>query len=115
MSGVLHSVPDEDDPAGIVAAYRDATAPGSYLAITHATDDYRPDLPELTSAVYRQAGYRVIYRGRDRIAPFLDGYDLVDPGLVDAIHWRPESAGNRDPYNGDVARYSVYAALGCRR
>ena len=33
MFAVLHFVPDGDDPVGIMAAYRHATVPGSYLAI----------------------------------------------------------------------------------
>jgi hypothetical protein len=112
MSAMLHSVPEEEDPDALVAAYRDATVPGSYLAITHATDDYRPELTELTDAVYRQAGYRIVYRAKDRIARFFDGYDLVPPGLVDIIDWRPSPNQGRDPYGGDVARYSTYTALG---
>jgi hypothetical protein len=115
MSAMLHSVPDEEDPEALVAAYRDATVPGSYLAITHATDDYRPELTELTDAIYRQAGYRIVYRAKDRIARFFDGYDLVPPGLVDIIDWRPNPNQARDPYGGDVARYSTYAALGRKR
>jgi hypothetical protein len=112
MSAVLHSVPDEEDPEGMVAAYRDATVPGSYLAVIHATNDYRPELPVLTSAIYKQAGYRIAYRSRERIAGFFDGFDLVAPGLVDVINWRPERGRGRDPYGGDVARYSAYTALG---
>ena len=36
LGAVLHHVPDEADPAGCVAAYRDAVAPGSCLVISHA-------------------------------------------------------------------------------
>jgi hypothetical protein len=115
MSAVLHSVPDEDDPAGIVAGYRDATVPGSYLAVTHATADYRPDLPERTGAVYRQAGYRIVYRPREQIEKFFDGYDLVAPGLVDVINWRPGPSRAHDPFAGDVARYSAYSGLARRQ
>jgi hypothetical protein len=115
MSAVVHSVPDEEDPEGMVAAYRGATVPGSYLAIIHATNDYRAELPVLTSAIYKQAEYRIAYRSRDRIAGLFGGYDLVAPGLVDVINWRPERGRGRDPYAGDVARHSAYTALGRKR
>ena len=39
MLGVLHFVPGSADPAGCVHRLRDATAPGSYIAIVHATQD----------------------------------------------------------------------------
>jgi len=32
----------------------------------------------------------VTLRSRAQIEPFLEGLDLVDPGLVLASHWRPE-------------------------
>lgn len=114
MSAVLHSVPDDEDPEGIVAAYRDATVPGSYLAVTHATDDYRPDLVERTAAIYRHAGYRFTYRPKERIEKFFDGYELIAPGLVDVINWRPDPSPTPDPFGGDVARYSAYSGLARR-
>ena len=39
----LHNIPDHDDPAGIVARYLTALAPGSYLAISHVTNELDPD------------------------------------------------------------------------
>jgi hypothetical protein len=115
MSAVLHYVPDDEDPEGIVAAYRDATVPGSYLAVTHPTHDYRPDLVERTASIYRRTGYRFAYRSRERIEKFFDGYALVEPGLVDVINWRPDPHRAPDPLGGDVARYSAYSGLARRR
>jgi hypothetical protein len=43
MVAVHHFVPDEKDPAGLVALYRDALPPGSYVAISHLTADHDPD------------------------------------------------------------------------
>ncbi len=36
MIAVLHFVPDADEPAEIIREHPDATAPGSYLAVSHA-------------------------------------------------------------------------------
>ena len=112
MIAVLHFVADEDDPARIVAEYRDATAPGSYLAITHATSDYQPQLARRAEAVYTRASHQIHYRSRQQIADMLTGYELLEPGLVDMIHWRPDPGGAPDPLGGDVTRYSGYAAVG---
>jgi hypothetical protein len=42
----LHFVPDEADPWGIIAQYRDRLCPGSYLTITHAPSRVPGEDPE---------------------------------------------------------------------
>jgi SAM-dependent methyltransferase len=112
MVAMLHFVPDEDDPAALVAAYRDACAPGSHLVISHATNEYHPQTMREAAAVYnKSASQGMNFRTRDQIAALLSGFDLVEPGLVDVIHWRPQP-GDRDPFDGDVTRYNLLAALG---
>jgi hypothetical protein len=113
MLAVLPFVPDADDPAAIVAGYRDATAPGSHLVLSHGTDDYRPEAAHRAEEVYRRASHAMTLRSRAEVAALLDGYELVEPGLVDVIHWRPDPQVP-DPLDGDVARYSMLAAVGRR-
>lgn len=113
MLAVLPFVAEADDPAAIIAAYRAATVPGSYLALSHGTGDYRPTEARRVEDVYTQASHSVAPRSRRRLGELLAGYELVPPGLVDMIRWRPES-GFRDPLGGDVARYSMLAAVGRR-
>lgn len=96
LVAVLHFIPDEDDPWGIVAALRDSLAPGSYLVLCHGTEEGAPCVAQAAEKVYRRAasaGLRM--RSRPEIARFFDGFDLVDPGLVAIPYWRPDSsAGN---------------------
>ncbi|MGW1607232.1 SAM-dependent methyltransferase, partial [Streptomyces eurythermus] len=41
----------------------------------------------------------LIMRSRDEVARFFEGYDMVEPGLVQMPHWRPDSAPeDEDPY-----------------
>jgi SAM-dependent methyltransferase len=115
MIAVLHFLGDEDDPAGIVTAYRRAVAPGSYLAITHATSDYHPEMARAAENVYQRASHQMRYRTKAEVAALLTGFDLVPPGLVDMINWRPDPEAGPDPFNGDVTRYSGYAAVGRSR
>jgi S-adenosyl methyltransferase len=117
MFAVLHFVSDDDDPKGIVAAYRARTVPGSYLAISHATADYQPERMGDMQDVYRGATAGMNPRSREDLTALLSGagYDLVSPGVVDMIHWRPDpDDALADPLNGDLARYSAYAAVGYR-
>jgi S-adenosyl methyltransferase len=115
LVSVLPFVPDADDPAGIVAAYRDATVPGSYLAVSHGTNEYRPEAVSKVEAVYTQASQPGTFRSRQQILELMPGYELLLPGLVDTILWRPTpDALGVDPLGGDVARYSMLAAVGRR-
>ena len=112
LFSVLHFVSDEDDPKGILAAYREATVPGSYLAITHGTADYRPEEARAARGVYARSSHPVTSRSLESVRDLFDGYELIDPGLTDAILWRPDPQGPPDPLGGDVSRYSLYGAVG---
>lgn len=97
MAAVLHFVGEDSHPRDIVARYRDALAPGSYLAVSHATDEGRPDLADEHADLYRQrTSTPMTMRSRARITEFFDGFDLVDPGLVFMPLWRPVSPSDVD-------------------
>jgi S-adenosyl methyltransferase len=111
---VLPFVPDADDPAGIICAYREASAPGSYIALSHGTGDYRPQAVARVRDVYEHASHSMTLRSKAEIEALLSGYELLEPGVTDTIRWRPERDAAPDPLGGDVARYSMYAAVGRR-
>jgi hypothetical protein len=115
MMAALHFVPDSDDPAAVVAAYREASAPGSFLALSHATADYQPERIEEMAEVYQRSAAGLTARSREQLAKLLTGYDLVPPGIVDMILWQPDpEILAADPLAADVTRYSAYAAVGRR-
>jgi hypothetical protein len=55
LVSVLHFIPDEDDPAGLIAAYRDALPAGSHLVLSHGTADFSEDTVEEATEVYKRA------------------------------------------------------------
>ena len=114
LVAVLPFIPDSDDPADIVATYRDATVPGSYLAITHVTNDYQPTFADETVQVYSNASHSATFRSRAQLSHLMAGYELVEPGLVDAINWRPDPQAGADPLDNDPARYNLLAGVGRR-
>lgn len=100
---VLHFMPDEE-PYRLVARYRDATVPGSYLAVSHVTQEGRPEIEDVLTQ-YRNADNPVTERNQAEIARFFAGYELVDPGVVIIREWRPEidlSAAGSSPVYGGV-------------
>ncbi|KAB8195965.1 SAM-dependent methyltransferase [Nonomuraea phyllanthi] len=88
MVAILMHIADEDDPAGLVKAYADALAPGSYLVLSHLTLDLAPKetTDAYLAATSRQAMHRTPRTG-EQIARYFDGFDLVEPGLVAVSEW----------------------------
>jgi SAM-dependent methyltransferase len=89
MFAVLHFVADADDPYRLVARYRDATVPGSGLAISHGTSDGRPEVTRVV-AEYRHTTSPVTERDKAEVLRMFAGYDLVPPGVVFTREWQPE-------------------------
>ena len=87
----LHHIRDHDDPAGIVARYLEAMAPGSYLVLSHFTSDLNPER-SATSAANAEA-WKMIFvpRTGEEILGQFNGRPLVDPGLVLVSRWRPDA------------------------
>jgi len=88
---VLHCITDAEDPAGIAARYMAALAPGSYVVISHSTDEFEHERTHQASAAAMERGAVWLPRGKDAIAAMFNGLDLVDPGLVLAPYWRPDT------------------------
>jgi hypothetical protein len=91
MVAVLHFVPDEERPEDFIARFRDALAPGSYLAIAAATDEARAEAAGEVSELYtRTSDQGMVWRPRARLAEFFAGWSVVEPGLVWLPEWRPD-------------------------
>jgi len=92
LVAVLHFIPDEGDPWGIVATLMDSLAPGSYLVACHGTEEGAPGVAQAAEKVYNRAVSADLHmRPRADIQRFFDGLDPVDPGLVAIPYWRPDS------------------------
>jgi hypothetical protein len=91
LVGVLHFITPREDPAAIVATFRDRLAPESYLVISHGVSDGTDPLTvEKVTRAYSGATAAVTPRTSSDVAAFFDGCELVEPGLVDVTRWRPE-------------------------
>lgn len=90
---LLHFIPDDDDPGGVLDRYKAAMPPGSVMIFSHATTDLVDDSDESKAVVraYTSAGVGLTPRSRDRVAEFFAGWDLLDPGVVPVTEWRPDA------------------------
>ena len=105
LLGVLYFIPDDEDPYSMVAKLREALAPGSYLVISHATTDTPPAEQQEEGTKICNRASDVTMRSRAQIERFLEGLDLVEPGLVLASHWRPD--GPLPPVEQTPAMYGA--------
>ncbi|EIV92462.1 SAM-dependent methyltransferase [Frankia sp. QA3] len=90
LIGMLHFIPDEVDPYGLVRTLTDALPSGSFLSLTHGTADFAPAEAESAAEIYRQQGIPTRLRSRDEVLRFFEGFDFVDPGLLNVLRWRPD-------------------------
>lgn len=101
LVAVLHFISDAEDPWHIVATMRDALAPGSYLVLCHGTEEGKPAAAHAAEKVYNSTVATSLHmRSREDIQRFFDGFELVEPGLVDIPEWRP---GN--PEDADLSKF----------
>lgn len=87
---VLDAVEERHDPYRIVAHLRERMAPGSYLGISHLSARTDPDVVAQARVISEQTGFpEVVFRSDQEVRRLFDGFDLVEPGLVDITRWRP--------------------------
>lgn len=91
LGGVLSLVPDEEEAASIVARLRDATAAGSYVVIAMLASESRPDELAKTLHLMQLDAIVATARTREQVERLFTGFNLVEPGLVWAAQWRPDS------------------------
>ncbi|MFI9012180.1 SAM-dependent methyltransferase [Actinosynnema sp. NPDC053489] len=109
MVAILPYLSDDDRPAELVARYRDVVADGSYLVLSHLTADEQPELVRKVVEVAAETGSPLVARSKSAVEAMLDGFGLLDPGLVLATKWR----GEGEPGTG--AEAVSYGAVGVKR
>jgi S-adenosyl methyltransferase len=104
LVGILHLIPDADDPARIVARLIDALPGGSWLAVAHPASDVASDkVATMTSRYNQRVSTAATLRTHAEIAAFFASTDLLPPGVVQYHQWHPgEPARATD---GEVAAY----------
>ena len=105
LVAVLHFITDYEEPARIVGVLRDALPPGSWLVLTHGTNDTVVHDTSDAVGVYKNATATLNLRPRGQVLGFFEGFELVEPGLVTIAEWRPQS-------EGEPTRFGIYGGVG---
>jgi len=117
LFSILHHLNDDEDPRGIAARLLDELPSGSYIAISHFHNPGAA-LPAVAEQV--AAGEKLFneqfgtgrWRTREEILAYFGGSELIEPGLVPLLQWRPSPA--TAPHVDTAAEYAPlhYAFLG---
>lgn len=117
MLAVLHHLEDEDEPASVVAHFREAMPSGSYLAISN----FRmpgPELPELRAITIENE--KVIAKGlgsgrwreEDELVTWFGDWELLEPGFVSLEEWRPPADARIEK---DEVYHSFYGGVALKK
>jgi hypothetical protein len=97
LVAVLMYFRDEDDPGGMVSALVDALPSGSFLAVTHPTADFNAEAMAGAVAAAEHGGITLVPRSRAETEAFFTGLELVEPGVVPVLAWRPDEGPQPNP------------------
>lgn len=91
LLAIMQFIPDQEDPVGLVSTLLKALPSGSYLVLSHPTDDFNPN--EQGESI-RRYNERVTdpatLRDREGTTRFFAGLELLEPGVVGVSQWRPD-------------------------
>ena len=116
LFAILHHLSDDEDPKAVAATLIEGLPSGSYVAISHFRDpgERHPDASRKAHEVERVFNESLgtgRWRTDEEILSFVEGLEVLEPGLVPLAEWRPEpgetAAGQSDTYHtfvGLVAR-----------
>jgi hypothetical protein len=105
---ILHFVPDEADPAGLIATLLEPFPAGSHVVISHATPDTVPEVNDM-ERVFDEATEQAHVRRRPAVRELVAGLELVEPGLTWPPEWRPDP-GDEVPVNAAESYNCVVVA-----
>jgi hypothetical protein len=90
LIGIVHHLRDDDRPYEIVGRLVDWLPSGSYVAVVTPSADFDPAVMASVAATAERAGIAYVPRSRAETEQFFAGLELVEPGVVPILAWRPE-------------------------
>lgn len=90
LVGLMHFITDDEDPIGIIGAYRSRMAPGSHLILSQMSSDSDPGALATLRASTQGTSSTATFRTREETTRLFEGFDLIEPGVVRVQDWRPD-------------------------
>ncbi|MBB6120104.1 SAM-dependent methyltransferase [Nocardiopsis algeriensis] len=91
LLGVICFVEDDAEVRSIMDELLGGLAPGSFLVVTHPTDDIDHERAHQVAAAWNERGTpKLTVRSAAAIESLFEGLELLEPGVVSCALWRPE-------------------------
>ncbi|NSC25141.1 SAM-dependent methyltransferase [Streptomyces albus subsp. chlorinus] len=113
LLAVLHFVTDAEDAVGIVRALTERLPEGSHLVLSHGTADFNDNkgFGQVARVYNEESTASAQWRTGEEIAVFFEGFDLLEPGLVQLPLWRPDGPV---PGGEELTRHMGYGGVGVK-
>jgi len=93
LLGIVNFITDDAEAHRVVRTLVDAVSSGSYLVISHPTEEVNGAAVRESMRQWNESGAAPITaRSRDEIAAYFEGLEFLEPGVVTCSAWRPDPA-----------------------
>ncbi|MEU3306203.1 SAM-dependent methyltransferase [Nocardiopsis sp. NPDC055551] len=91
LLGVVNFIGDDAEVRSILDRLIEALAPGSFLVVSHPTDDIDQERAHQVAEAWNERGTpKLTIRTAAGIESLFDGLELLEPGVVSCSLWRPD-------------------------
>ena len=92
LIAVMHFTGDDAEASAIMNRLMAACVPGSYVALSHAASDIdAAQVAEMIRRLNETTAEKTTLRDRAGVTRLFDGLELVEPGVIRAAEWRPDT------------------------
>lgn len=110
LMGIMEFVTDDDEAYDIVNRLMDALPSGSHLVLYDGTNVIHRERSNRIVDLWNESGSAsLVLRSPEGIARFFNGLEILEPGVVSCLRWRPEP----NPFNDDE-EVDAFCAVGCK-
>ncbi|NEW26954.1 SAM-dependent methyltransferase [Nocardia cyriacigeorgica] len=95
FSAILHHLNDDEDPSGVVSYWRDQIPSDSQIFISHFRSGGNAETEAAEQKLQSTFG-RGRWRTDDEIGALFGDLEILEPGIVPAVLWRPDAPGESD-------------------
>jgi len=92
LIAVMHFVGDDAEASAIMNRLMQGCVPGGYAALSHAASDIDAEqMAEMIRRLNESTAEKTTLRDRAGVTRLFAGLDLVEPGVIRAAEWRPDT------------------------